>query len=833
MLKPLQRLSVSNTMVVLALSGFLAAFLFFGLQISADWRTRNQIIDDGKKTQLSRSIGALTHELQKERGASAGFLASNGNAFVTELPAQRKNSDMVKPRFFDDVHALLALKLDADLRSRLQALLVDVEQLEVLRARVDQFEVTVPEAVGQITSINRDAIRLIVEMGKKVSHAPTANALQRHAILMTAKDIAGLERAVGARGFAVAGASDGVLPGAIRSQFLDLVSEQDGLFRMYGALASASMAADVEQINTAPDTRAVRELRGVLMGDDPAARLKVAPEEWFGTITGKINLIKTLEDAGALEIDAYMIRANAEARQTILLSVTKMMVISVIIGMLSTYLVVRSSRSIRATADRVAALAQGDIHSPVVHAPQKDLRKITDGLEKFQLGEQARERQREVQEALELHSTAGIQQLVAQAAQGDFSSTLNIDLQDLSGASLILGRGINEILGVVEDVVTKQRARDEGLIEQQKAQTKLQNEAVREINMIVAACAEGDFSMRVETNGKTGVWYDIAEGINRTADMSDQALQDIKMIMTALAQGDLTKQMGPQYKGTFAEIGRAMNASLGSLSGAFHDIQTEFDALKAASRHMQDGVAELKTRSAQQAETIAESAGVADVLSSTVSVNAAQLQQCQVLVKEVGQKTTSSYQIADDAVAQIESVENVSAEMGKIVAAIDDIAFQTNLLALNASVEAARAGEAGKGFSVVASEVRILAERSADASHQIGGLIANNLEKVKNGSEKVRMTGAAIEQIEAAMREVLELIGGVSAAGEDQAKEISALVAAMSQLDTSAQQNATLANSNDQVMKTLSQSEVKLAETVRRFQSDAAQDMATGADKAA
>ncbi len=305
------------------------------------------------------------------------------------------------------------------------------------------------------------------------------------------------------------------------------------------------------------------------------------------------------------------------------------------------------------------------------------------------------------------------------------------------------------------------------------------------------------------------------------------------MIMTALAQGDLTKQMGPQYKGTFAEIGRAMNASLGSLSGAFHDIQTESDALKAASRHMQDGVAELKTRSAQQAETIAESAGVADVLSSTVSENAAQLHQCQVLVKEVGQKTTSSYQIADDAVAQIESVENVSAEMGKIVAAIDDIAFQTNLLALNASVEAARAGEAGKGFSVVASEVRILAERSADASHQIGGLIANNLEKVKNGSEKVRMTGAAIEQIEAAMREVLELIGGVSAVGEDQAKEISALVAAMSQLDTSAQQNATLANSNDQVMKTLSQSEVKLAETVRRFQSDAAQDMAAGADKAA
>ena len=115
--------------------------------------------------------------------------------------------------------------------------------------------------------------------------------------------------------------------------------------------------------------------------------------------------------------------------------------------------------------------------------------------------------------------------------------------------------------------------------------------------------------------------------------------------------------------------------------------------------------------------------------------------------------------VVSKAVDAMKDFETASGEIRKIVGVIDEIAFQTNLLALNASVEAARAGEAGKVFSVIATEVRALAQRSANASSDIRTLIETNVSDVTKGATLVGNTGDARTNILAQVQKMSANLG--------------------------------------------------------------------------
>lgn len=157
------------------------------------------------------------------------------------------------------------------------------------------------------------------------------------------------------------------------------------------------------------------------------------------------------------------------------------------------------------------------------------------------------------------------------------------------------------------------------------------------------------------------------------------------------------------------------------------------------------------------------------------------------LVARTGREGEKSSAVVADATHAMNAIEQSSVQIGQIITVIDEIARQTDLLALNAAVESARAGEAGRGFAVVANEVRKLAQRSADAAHEIRALVATSSARVVEGVGLVDEAGRALNRIVAAIAELNTVIGSIAAGAADQSRDLTQVTRTITRLEDGAE----------------------------------------------
>ncbi|MFA6052537.1 MAG: methyl-accepting chemotaxis protein [Methylobacter sp.] len=315
----------------------------------------------------------------------------------------------------------------------------------------------------------------------------------------------------------------------------------------------------------------------------------------------------------------------------------------------------------------------------------------------------------------------------------------------------------------------------------------------QEIGQLVQDVKEGDLRTRIDMSNKQGFAKMLSSGINELTDVIESAFNDINRVMEAMSQGDLTSSITNDYQGVYAECKNNINSTMAKLSDFIIQIRDAADFIDSSSQEMASGNNNLSHRAEQQAASLEETAASMEQLASTVRNNAENTQQANQVVISASQLAQKGGDVVHSAIAAMQEINESSNKIAEIIGVIDEIAFQTNLLALNASVEAARAGEQGRGFSVVATEVRNLAQRSANAAQQSNELIQNSVQKVRAGTAFVNETGAALTEIVDSVARVGEIVSQIAGASAEQTAGIDQVNQAVAQMDDITQQNAALA----------------------------------------
>ncbi|MEN8908168.1 MAG: methyl-accepting chemotaxis protein [Clostridiales bacterium] len=293
-------------------------------------------------------------------------------------------------------------------------------------------------------------------------------------------------------------------------------------------------------------------------------------------------------------------------------------------------------------------------------------------------------------------------------------------------------------------------------------------------SFVLNELSNGNLNNYINSNFK-GDHAKIKNALNTTVGFLNTYIDEISNVLENMAKDKFDIIINREYLGDFARIKKSLNKIVNSLNYTMADIGAAVGQIHLGAEQLANTGQLLSHGSTQQASSIDKiSLKINDFYEKTKK-NTENSNKASNYSKNVKTNAKKGNLQMNEMITAMENINDSSLNISKIIKTIDDIAFQTRILSLNAAIEAARAGEFGKGFSVVAFEVRNLAEKSAVAANETKNLIESSMKKVQLGSEIANNTAKTFEDISGGINETTNIINDVVDDSNNQLKDISTL----------------------------------------------------------
>ena len=725
---------------------------------------------------LDLALSEFLHEQQKERGQTAVYLTTKENADIAPLVAQRKASDARFAELQAHISAFEAVVNNARIQETLAELAERQAAVAEVRAQVDAKSVKTADALGVYTTANTSLMKLFFQTARLSPDGDIGNEITSATSLLKGKERVGIERAVGSAGFGL-----GFFDAALTGRMNTLGIEQRLLYESYRQGASADALAAFDEFDSSAVVQTVEKMRQIALTQGSFGALGgITAKDFFDAMTQKIDGLKEIERLALEDINSQVM-ARQQAQRNLGITSAAAVLVALILSFLASYMISRSiKQQISTTVGLADTMAEGNMDVEMPDAMDNEVGSLVTSLGVLQSSIlEARE--------VEARHAAEEKERMRQEQEADEAAR-----------------------AAEKEALAKEQAAREAELAHERAMA-------REIAEVVGACARGDFSQRVDMDGKTGIWSELCSGVNEIGQIADAGLKDVQVAMRQLADGKLSYRMDGKYQGVFADIQDVLNSSIETIAKTVMAIQSSSNSLRDATTSIGAAAGDLAQRTESNAATLEETTSALSELADAVRVAAQAADEARAQALGVKSQAAKGNDVVNDTVTAMQGIKESAASITKIIDVIDNIAFQTNLLALNAGVEAARAGEAGRGFAVVATEVRELAARSSDAAQEISELINQSSRRVDDGVELVDQSGEALSAIAVSVEDISERIENIAASSNEQSTGIKEITSASGLLDSSTQENAAMFEETSAAISAMQEELIVLISAVDAF----------------